>query len=73
MNVNQLYIALLQFGLVEYKMENEMNTHKSKLPVAIIFKLFPFYCIAGLTVLHSWFKCLVVLIITLKLAGDFTS
>lgn len=39
MNVNQLYIALLQFGLVEYKMENEMNTHtcKSKLPVAIIF------------------------------------
>lgn len=62
MNVNQLYIALLQFGLVEYKMENEMNTHKSKLP-----------CIAGLTVLHSWFKCLVVLIITLKLAGDFTS
>lgn len=37
MNVNQLYIALLQFGLVEYKMENEMNTHKSKLPVALIF------------------------------------
>lgn len=27
------YIALLQFGVVEYKMENEMNTHKSKLAI----------------------------------------
>lgn len=33
MNVYQLYSILLQFGLVEYKMENEMNTHKSKLAI----------------------------------------